>query len=73
MATPDAIKDTLERNVRAVTLRPSVGQGTAVTRVRLGADLRCDIEESSWTLAAGMTEKAIPPSDYGRVGDTTTA
>jgi uncharacterized OsmC-like protein len=57
MATPDAIKDTLERNVRAVTLRPSVGQGTAVTRVRLGADLRCDIEEGSWRLAAGMTEK----------------
>jgi len=57
MATPDAIKDTLERNVRAVTLRASVGQGTAVTRVRLGADLRCDIEEGSWRLTAGMTEK----------------
>ena len=57
MATPDAIKTALERNVKAVTLRPSVGQGTAVTRVRLGADLRCEIEEGSWKLAAGMTEK----------------
>jgi uncharacterized OsmC-like protein len=57
MATPDAIKTALERNVKAVTLRPSVGQGTAVTRVRLGADLRCDIEEGSWRLTAGMTEK----------------
>jgi uncharacterized OsmC-like protein len=57
MATSDAIKEKLERNVRAVTLRPSVGQGTAVTRVRLGADLRCDIEEGSWRLTAGMTEK----------------
>ena len=57
MATPDAIKETRERNARAVTLRPSVGQGTAATRVRLGADLRCDIEEGSWRLAAGMTDK----------------
>ena len=57
MATSDGIKTALERNVKAVTLRPSVGQGTAVTRVRLGADLRCDIEEGPWKLAAGMTEK----------------
>jgi len=57
MATGDGIKTALERNVKAVTLRPSVGQGTAVTRVRLGADLRCDIEEGPWKLSAGMTEK----------------
>ncbi|NOT25531.1 MAG: OsmC family protein [Acidobacteria bacterium] len=57
MASPDDIKIALERNVKAVSLRPSVGQGTAVTRVRLGADLRCDIEEGSWKLKAGMTEK----------------
>lgn len=57
MATGEAIKTALERNVKAVTLRPSVGQGTAVTRVRLGSDLRCDIQEGPWTLAAGMTEK----------------
>jgi uncharacterized OsmC-like protein len=57
MATPDDIKIALERNVKAVSLRPSVGQGTAVTRVRLGADLRCDIEEGRWKLTAGMTEK----------------
>ena len=57
MATPDEIKTALERNVKAVTLRPAVGQGTAVTRVRLGTDLRCEIEEGNWKLKAGMTEK----------------
>lgn len=57
MATPDDIKIALERNVKAVSLRPSVGQGTAVTRVRLGADLCCDIQDGNWTLKAGMTEK----------------
>lgn len=57
MAAPDGIKIALERNVKAVSLRPSVGQGTAVTRVRLGHDLTCVIEEGTWTLTAGMTEK----------------
>jgi uncharacterized OsmC-like protein len=50
------IKAALERNVAAVSRRPSVGQGTAVTRVRLGDDLRCDIEDGPWTLAVGMTD-----------------
>jgi uncharacterized OsmC-like protein len=47
----------LERNAKAVTLRPAVGQGTAVTRVRLRDGLACDIQEGPWTLVAGMTEK----------------
>jgi uncharacterized OsmC-like protein len=51
------IKTALERNVKAVTLRPSVGQGTAVTRVHLRDGLACDITEGPWTLTAGMTEK----------------
>jgi uncharacterized OsmC-like protein len=51
------IASALERNVRAVTLRPSVGQGTAVTKVRLREGLACDIQDGPWTLAAGMTEK----------------
>ena len=51
------IKTALERNVKAVSLRPSVGQGTAVTRVQLRDGLACDISEGPWTLTAGMTEK----------------
>jgi uncharacterized OsmC-like protein len=51
------IRTALERNVKAVTLRPSVGQGTAVTRVRLREGLACDITEGPWTITAGMTEK----------------
>jgi uncharacterized OsmC-like protein len=62
----------IERNVKAVTLRPSVGQGTAVTKARLRDGLACDIEEGPWKLVAGMTEKyggtnAGPnPGVYGR-------
>jgi uncharacterized OsmC-like protein len=51
------IKTALERNVAAVTRRPSVGQGTAVTRVSLGDDLRCEIADGTWSLTAGMTPK----------------
>jgi len=54
MAVVEGIKEALERNVKAVTLRPAVGQGTKVTRIRLDEHLRCEIEEGAWKLNAGM-------------------
>ncbi len=35
MEGAEQVREALERNVKAVTLRPAVGQGTAVTKVRL--------------------------------------
>jgi uncharacterized OsmC-like protein len=52
-----AIKDALERNVRAVSHRPSIGQGTAKTKVRWRHGLTCDVEDGPWRLAVGMTDK----------------
>lgn len=66
------IRTALERNARALSLRPSVGQGTAVTRVRLVEGLRCEVEEGPWKLTVDMPEKsggtnAGPnPGTYGR-------
>ena len=66
------IRTALERNVKAVTLRPSIGQGTAITKVRLNPGLACDVEEGSWKFSVGMHEKyggtnAGPnPGIYGR-------
>lgn len=66
------IATTIERNVKAVTIRPSVGQGTAVTRATLRDGLACDIQEGPWKLVAGMTEKyggandGPNPGVYGR-------
>ena len=57
MAGTDDIRDALERNVRAVTLRPSVGRGTAVTRVKLRDGLTCDVTEGEWAFTASMTAK----------------
>ena len=68
----EVIKTAIERNVRAVSLRPSVGQGTAITKVTWREGLTCDVEEGPWRLVAGMTEKyggsnAGPnPGVYGR-------
>ena len=70
----DTIKTKLERNVRAVSLRPSVGQGTATTTARLGGALSCEVSDGSFTLRAGMTEKyggdgsAPNPGVLGRAG-----
>lgn len=66
------IATTIERNVKAVTLRPAVGQGTAITRATLRDGLACDIQEGPWKLVAGMTEKyggandGPNPGVYGR-------
>ncbi len=53
----DQIRTALDRNVKAVTLRPSIGRGTAVTKARLRHGLVCDIQDGPWTLVADMTEK----------------
>jgi uncharacterized OsmC-like protein len=45
-------KAILERNVKALTLRPSIGQGTATTVVRVRNGVTCDIEDGSWKLVS---------------------
>lgn len=68
----EKIKTSFERNARAVSLRTSVGQGTARTRVRLREDLVCNVEDGKWTLVADMSEKhgsrgeAPDPGVFGR-------
>ena len=57
-SSSEHIKAVLDRNAKALELRPSVGQGTAVTRVRLTEGLACHIEEGAWQLTADMSEKS---------------
>lgn len=57
-AAASRIRTALERNARAVTLRPGVGRGTAVTRARLTDGLRCEIEDGPWRLVADMSPKS---------------
>jgi uncharacterized OsmC-like protein len=72
MQDSETIRAALERNVRAITHRPSVGRGTAVTRVRWRHGLTCEAVDGPWKLTIGMTDKyggdnAGPnPGVYGR-------
>src|SRR5438093_4381948 len=52
--TADAreMKTIFERNAKAMKLRPSLGQGTATTVVRIRSGVTCDIEDGGWKLVA---------------------
>jgi uncharacterized OsmC-like protein len=58
MDDTEKIRTALERNAKAVALRPTLGQGTAKTLVRLKPGLECQIVEGAWTLTVGMSEKS---------------
>ena len=66
------IKTAFERQTKAVTLRPGVGQNTAVTKVFLKSGVMCEIEEGDWKLKADMSIKwggkneGPTPGTYGR-------
>jgi uncharacterized OsmC-like protein len=51
------IKTALERNKKAVSLRPALGRGTAVTRVNIREGLLCEVEDGPWKLTADYSEK----------------
>jgi uncharacterized OsmC-like protein len=72
MSGTEQIRSSFERNAKAIALRPSVGQGTARTRVTLRDGLRCDVQDGAWTLAVDASQKsggdgsAPDPGVYGR-------
>ena len=72
MKRADLIKETFERNAKAMTLRPSLAQGTARTRVTLRDGLTCDVEDGNWKLVVDMSPKSggdsrgPDPGVYGR-------
>ena len=50
MTNAKNLKTIHKRNIKALKLRPSIGRGTATTRVRVRSGLTCDIEDGEWTL-----------------------
>jgi uncharacterized OsmC-like protein len=72
MADAERIKAAYERNQEAIRLRPSIGQGTAVTKVRVRDGMACDIEDGPWKLVAdedrgsGGNGEGPDPGVYGR-------
>jgi uncharacterized OsmC-like protein len=72
MATTEHIRNVFERNARAMAMRPSVGRGTARTKVTLRDGLTCDVEDGSWKLVVDLSAKSggdargPDPGVYGR-------
>lgn len=57
MADMERIKTAYERIQQAIELRPSIGQGTAVTKVRVRDGLTCDIEDGGWKLVGDESKR----------------
>ena len=72
MERTEQIKTSFERNAKAIALRPSVGHGTAKTRVTLREGLTCDVQDGAWKLVVDASQKsggdgsAPDPGVYGR-------
>jgi uncharacterized OsmC-like protein len=72
MERTEQIRETFERNAKAMALRPSLGQGTAVTRVKRRDGLTMDVEDGNWKLIVDMSQKSggdgrgPDPGVYGR-------
>lgn len=57
MTNPRIIRETAERNVRLLAMKPDRGHLTGVTTARVESGLRCVIEDGPWKLTADMPAK----------------
>jgi uncharacterized OsmC-like protein len=54
MADSKTIKKAFERNVKLLTIKPSKGQYTTSTKVRLKNGTTCEVEHKQWTFTADV-------------------
>src|SRR5215813_5455910 len=72
MSETEKIKLALERSVKALTLKPSLGLGTGKSTTRIKNGLTCEVQEGNWKFLADMPEsvggngQGPTPGVYGR-------
>jgi uncharacterized OsmC-like protein len=72
MPETEKIKLAVERSSKALSLRPSLGLGTGISKTRIKNGLTCEIQEGNWKFLADMPEsiggnaEAPTPGVYGR-------
>ena len=72
MKDAENIKIAVERCKKAFTLKPGMGKGTAVSKVRMLNGLTCEVNEGNWKFSVDMPEAiggnntAPTPGVYGR-------
>ena len=58
MTTREKIKEALDRNEKAVSLRPAIGQVTITNRARQKGGVTFEMEEGNWTLTTDLHPKS---------------
>ncbi len=58
MKEQDDIKSKFDRNNKALTLKPSLGLGTGVSKTRIVNGLSCETIEGDWVFKADMPKQA---------------
>ena len=72
MGEAEKIKLAFERTVKALSLKPSLGNGTGKSKTRIVNGLTCEIEEGKWKFLADMpasvggNAEGPTPGVYGR-------
>jgi uncharacterized OsmC-like protein len=57
MNRAERIKTAVDRGVKALKLKPAVGQGTAVTKVEITDGMTCKVTDGDWSFVVDMPEK----------------
>lgn len=72
MSSPEKIQTAFNRTVKALSLKPSLGLGTGVSKAKITNGLTCEISEGDWKFFADMPEQVggnivgPTPGVYGR-------
>ena len=72
MSETQKIKTAIQRTQKALTLKPALGKGTGISKVRITDGLTCEIQEGNWKMNADMPTGvggdglAPTPGVYGR-------
>src|SRR5215467_13837313 len=72
MSQTELIKSAVDRSTRALSLKPSLGLGTGVSKTKIKKGLLCEIHEGKWNFlvdlpeSSGGTALAPPPGVLGR-------
>ncbi len=72
MNNSEKIKTAIERSAKALSLKPSLGIGSVISKARIKDGLTCEVQEGEWKFIADMPESvggnaAGPtPGVYGR-------
>lgn len=56
MIEVEKIKLAVERSKKALTLKPSLGKGTGISKVRIKNGLTCEVQEGNWKFLLDMPE-----------------